>query len=86
MKYIIVAVRDRKADAFGMPHYNVSRGSAIRNFGDEINRGDENNLFNKHPGDFDLWELGSYDDQHGKFTLHEEPVQVAIGDQLKRKE
>lgn len=86
MKYLVLAVRDRKADAFGTPTYHVSRGSAIRGFGDEINRPAENNMFHHHPEDFDLWELGTYSDQNGKFELHEDPVQIAIGLDLKLKE
>lgn len=84
MKMIVLAVRDRAADAFGRPFYNFNRGSAIRNFGDEINRQHEENPMASHSEDFDLYELGEFNDNDGSFKLHERPVQIAIGKDLKQ--
>jgi hypothetical protein len=36
-----------------------------------------------HPDDFDLYELGIFDDFDGKFTLHEAPKLLALGKQVK---
>lgn len=79
MILIIMSVRDRVADVFGQPFYVVSRGSAIRGFADEINRVDGANQLNKHPDDFDLYELGTFSDGDAVFMLHDKPQQVAIG-------
>lgn len=83
MKYVIFAVRDRAADVFGTPMFGVSKGTIIRGFGDEINRKDPNNQLNKHPEDFDLYELGSYNDETGLFDCGS-PRQVAVGKDLVR--
>lgn len=83
MKYYVVCVRDRAADVFGAPNFVVSIGGAIRSFSDEINReGDANNMFNKHPDDFDLYKLGLFDDQTATFECGS-PEQIAVGKDLR---
>lgn len=84
MILIVMSVRDRAADVFGQPMFVASRGGAIRSFGDEVNRADANNALHKHPEDFDLYELGIYDDSTASFTLEDKPRQLAIGKDLVR--
>lgn len=79
MKYIVVAVRDRAADVFGQPAFVASIGTALRSFGDEINRKADNNPFAAHPEDFDLYHLGSFDDSTGEFDNMLPPRQIAVG-------
>lgn len=79
MKFTILCVRDRVSNVYGMPMFVVSIGSGIRSFSDEVNRVDANNVMNKHPGDFDLYFLGTYDDSNGEFVCDDQPRQVAIG-------
>lgn len=79
----IVSIRDRAANVFGVPMFMSSIGAAIRSFGDEINRtGDQNNIMNRHPDDFDMYELGVYDDGTAKFEMLESPRQIAVGKDL----
>lgn len=83
MKMCIVAVRDRAADLYGAPTFVQSLGIAIRSFGDLINgesKGDGS--FSAHPEDYDLFSLGTYDDQTGSFECHV-PKQIAIGKELR---
>lgn len=75
----IVAIRDRAADVFGQPNFVTSIGGAIRSFSDEINNKREGNTLNQHPEDFDLFELGDYDDASASFDLLPQPRQIAIG-------
>jgi hypothetical protein len=83
MKQIICTVKDRAADAYGRPMFVPSAGVAIRSFSDEINRNNaENQLFN-HPDDFDLYELGEFDDNTALFSLHEQPKLLSLGKQVK---
>jgi hypothetical protein len=83
MKLVLCTVKDRAADAYGRPMFVPSIGVAIRSFSDEINRNDpENQLFN-HPDDFDLYELGEFDDNSGLFALHDQPKLVSLGKQVK---
>lgn len=83
MKYYVIAVRDRAADVFGVPNFVVNIGAAIRGFSDEINRDVENNMFFKHPDDFDLYKLGEYNDATGLFDCGV-PQQIAVGKDFKK--
>ena len=83
MKYEIVSIRDRAAVAFGRPTYTLSIGAAIRSFQDEVNRNDPQNVMFGHAEDFDLFHLGSFDDQEGKFDCGT-PRQIAVGKDLKK--
>lgn len=82
MKLFIIAVRDRAAGAYLVPQFVTSIGAAIRSFSDEVNRADPGNSFYNHASDFDLFELGHFDDDGAVFTLLERPRQVAIGKDL----
>lgn len=77
----VFSTRDRAADVFSQPFFSPTKGTAIRSFSDEINRVDVNNMLNKHPDDFDLYYLGTYDDNTGLFDV-ERPSQVAVGKDL----
>lgn len=83
MRYNVYSIRDRAADVFGQPFFLPTNGVAIRVFSDEVNRADGNNNLNKHPEDFDLYYLGSFDDNDGSFDLCK-PQQIAIGKDLVR--
>lgn len=82
MKYIVIAVRDRAADVYGVPMFVASRGGAIRSFADEINRPADGNVYAKHPEDFDLFEVGTFDDNSCSFDLLDRPLQIAVGKDL----
>lgn len=86
MKLVIVAMRDSAVNAYGTPNCVPHVGAAVRGFGDEVNRRDPEgrNQLNAHPDDFELYELGSYDDQTARFELLEEPRLVARGKDLVR--
>lgn len=81
MKYKVVCIRDRSADVFGVPYFVASLGSAVRSFGDEINRVASDNMLYKHPEDFDLFSLGVYDDATATFECGL-AKQVAVGKDL----
>jgi hypothetical protein len=83
MKLIICTVKDRAADAYGRPMFVPSAGVAIRSFSDEINRNHAENQLYNHPDDFDLYELGEFDDNTGLFSLHEQPKLLSLGKQVK---
>lgn len=79
MKLVVVAVRDRAAAVFAQPFFVPAVGIAIRSFGDQINLKEANNPMVAHPEDFDLFELGVYDDATGRFESLAEPRQISIG-------
>lgn len=83
MKLVVCAIRDRAADVFGQPMFTASVGQAIRAFTDQINGSDrDQNVLARHPEDFDLYELGIYDDATGLFETGT-PRQVAVGKDLR---
>ncbi|AXH76049.1 MAG: nonstructural protein [Microviridae sp.] len=83
MNHVMITILDRAAGAYSRPSFYAATGQAIRQFQDEINRADKDNVLFAHPDDFDLYELGSFDDNTGAFKLLDKPRQIAIGKQLK---
>lgn len=77
MKYKIVSIRDDAVQAFGQPMFMVALGQATRGFADEVNN--ESGPMGKHPSDYSLYELGSYDDETGKFENLESPRLLSRG-------
>lgn len=67
MKMQILAVRDIKADVYGVPMFVPNIAAALRNFADQVND-PESGMLNKHPEDFELYHLGSYDDTNAVFV------------------
>lgn len=78
MNLKIFAVRDIATAQFGNPMFMVNSGQAIRSFADEVNREDKDSQLYKHPGDFELYELGDYDTETGLFKTCA-PVQLVTG-------
>lgn len=79
MIFFVCSVRDRAADVYQAPFFVPSVGVAKRSFHDAINSSDPNNPMASHCEDFDLFSLGTYDDHTARFTLNQDPVQIAIG-------
>lgn len=69
MRYCVVSVFDRATQAFARPVFVRSEREAVRSFTDEVLRVDPANELSKHPGDFELWFLGEFDDATGSFDL-----------------
>lgn len=79
MIYLLCSIRDRVADTFNPPYAVPAIGLAVRTFTDEINRADEKNLLYMHPDDFELYQLGTYDDSTGMVTQDSIPRQIVLG-------
>jgi len=65
----IFCVKDRATNVFGQPMFMLSSGQATRSFSDEINNAQADNQLYKHPDDFDLYELGQFDNEAGDFEV-----------------
>ena len=74
MLQFVVSVKDRAADVFNRPFFVPHRNVAVRDFTDEVNRVAADNPLNKHPDDFDLYVLGTFDDNSGAFVMEETPT------------
>jgi hypothetical protein len=73
MRLKVYTVHDKAVGAFLQPFFSRSKGEAIRSFTEACN--DANSQFNKHAGDYVLFELGEYDDGSSLFACSE-PVRV----------
>ena len=80
----VVVIRDIKADLWFNPLVVTSVGGAVRSFGDECVNKRENNPLADHPEDYELYELGDWNEQQGSFTLHEKPKQIAVGSNYRK--
>jgi len=67
MRTRVYSLRDRKAAVFGRPVFTASFGSLVRELTDAVREGQD--MLGKHPGDFELYELGWFDDEKGTFDL-----------------
>ena len=65
MKMLIVSVWDNAMQMYARPFFAPSEGVAIRSFCDEVKRGGEDNQMSKHPADFSLHALGSWNEETG---------------------
>lgn len=74
MKLKIFAVYDTAVAAYMQPFFMQSKGAAIRGWLDAAE--DPKTQFNKHPGDFTLFELGEYDEETGKFENALTPINL----------
>lgn len=77
MIYKVYSVFDSKIEAYLQPFFMQAKGQAIRGFSDLVN--DKNHVFGKHPEDYCLFELGSYDDSSAKFDLNKNPLSIGVG-------
>lgn len=66
MKLIGIAVRDLATESFARPFFVQHPAQAIRSFSDECNNPESE--FAKHAKDYELWDLGSFDDESGMFS------------------
>ena len=73
----VVSILDTAAGVYGRPAFVASQGVAVRQFQDEVNRASDDNQLYKHPDDFQLFVLGTFEDTVGKFELLDLPKMVA---------
>lgn len=81
MIFVVCSVRDRAAAVYSQPFFSPTLETALRSFRQLVN--DSNaGLPHTNPDDFDLFHLGSFNDETGFFSQSGSPVQVAIGRDL----
>ncbi|AXH74074.1 MAG: nonstructural protein [Microviridae sp.] len=77
------SVRDAAANMYNRPMYLATAALARRSFQDEANRQDPNNEIYKHPEDFELYELGFYEEETATFELHPQPKLIVRAKDLR---
>lgn len=88
MEMTVVSVFDVAAGVYGRPAFCASKGVAVRSFQDECRRPgseDRPNDMHRHPEDFILYLLGTYDDNLGQFAAADsgKPVLLFKGSDCK---
>lgn len=84
MKRCVVSVRDHKMASFGQPWFVPTLGVAERAFTDDINNPES--IAFKHPEDYELFHLGWFEEESGRFENLDVPTQLCTGVNVKRKE
>lgn len=79
----VLAVRDRALDSFMNPFVCPALGMGLRSFQDEVNNPDS--PMSKHPEDYDLFQLGTYEPESGRLLPLDRPHQLAVGKDQVRK-
>lgn len=80
MQHKIFSIFDQKANAYLTPFFLPEKGMAIRTFSDCINSKDH--AFGRHPSDYTIFEIGSYNDADGQITSHLAPLVLHNGLEL----
>jgi hypothetical protein len=75
------SVYDKKALLFGQPNFMLNDQLALRSFSDGVR--DTTNAIGKHPDDYALYELGSYNEVNGSIETVTPPLLIAEAIQFK---
>jgi len=77
MKIEIFSIHDNKASAY-LPPFNLpTTQMAVRTFTDTLN--DPNHAFAKHPEDYTLFHIGTFDDSNAVIELKQSKVPIGNG-------
>lgn len=82
MEKPVVVLYDNVANAYKDPFYPPTRGVALREFQDAVNNPQNAQLHN-HASDFDLYVIGTWDEQTGKLVCFDIPEKLANCSSLK---
>lgn len=80
MKVQLFSIYDSKVEAYLQPFFMQNSAQAQRSFSDLVN--DKTHAFGKHPEDYTLFEIGSWEDSNCKFNLFETPRSLVVGHEL----
>lgn len=87
MKQNMYAIYDKVAEVFNVPHFLINDELAVRNAYDAYPQAEN---INRHPEDFAIYRLGTFDDSDGTVIAEIKPVVVieftTIEQSIKRKQ
>lgn len=81
MIHKLLSVYDVKSEAYSKPVAVPAVGAGIRAFADAINEGSTD--YAKHPEDYDMYEMGDFDDVSGVILPLAKPKFLAKASSLK---
>lgn len=73
----IYTIYDSKAEAYMSPWFVDKDGQALREFQDVIRN--QESPFSKHPEDYTLFKIGTYDPNTAKLSSLDTPVSMGVG-------
>lgn len=79
----IVAIKDTAARVYGIPFVVQAAAQAVRSLRDEVNNKDSSSDVARHPADFELYEIASFDDDTGMVYPAASPVLLVRAKDLK---
>lgn len=82
MQLKIYTIRDQKAECFNTPFFQKSHGEAERAFTQLVN--DDKSMVHQYPDDFDLYYVGTYDDNTGVIQSLDTPQHMMKAVNAKR--
>lgn len=71
----IYSIRDEKSLSYGTPFFQSTDGLALRAFADLVN--DPKSIISKHPEDFSIWFIGTFDDEAAQIVTESERKHLA---------
>lgn len=80
----VFSVYDSKAEAFLLPFFTSNAAVAIRNFSSAAS--DAATAFSRHPGDYTLFEIGSWDESEGAWRPLSAKVALGSAIELRSEE
>ena len=72
----VFSIYDYKVGAYAQPFYSRTTAEAIRSVTEALN--DPQSTISKYPQDFALFDLGTYDDQTGRFESAAAPLSLGV--------
>lgn len=72
----IFSIYDSKAEAYMQPFFMKTKGEAVRAFSDLVR--DPQSMVSKHPEDYVLFEIGSFDDQKAEICVLDSPRSLGV--------
>lgn len=61
----IYTIYDKKTETYGRPFFERSDQAALRSVRTVVNTPEQHNQYYKYPGDFELVQIGQYNDESG---------------------
>ena len=72
----VYSVYDGKAQAFNQPFFMRTDGEVLRSFSEVVN--EKGHQFNKHAGDYTLFQIGEFDEQSGMISPLNTPRSLGL--------
>lgn len=84
MLFSVFSIYDSGISTWLPPLYSRNKGEMLRQFTDATN--DSQSKLYKYPGDFTLFEIGTWNDDTCEFSLHKVPYKIGVAIEFLKKE